>query len=134
MSLDTRTDQQPLQVFTRAKRLRRSALLGLVLIGVAACGEKSPRRDQYANKADCEADWGDPSRCEEAPTSKSGTSSSSRHYYGPIYQSRDQLMSQYGRPTVLNRSTGSHSTGSRSSGSVSRGGFGSSSSAHSGGG
>jgi len=99
-----------------AGRVRKSsARVTLVLIGVAAlpgCGRDEARRDIYASRADCLADWGNtPQDCQPA--------SDPRHfrmgyYYGPSY--------------TYHSGWGAH--GSRSIGSAAshttRGGFGAS--------
>ena len=110
----------------------------LVLIGASAltaCGQSSPpgadtlRRDVYASKADCMADWGaDPAKCE--PRKTGSGSSSYTHYYGPGY-----YHGQYGSTSNTNHAAGSSTEprpGSRATGTahVSRSGFGSSAMAH----
>lgn len=110
------------------KRLRKSSSrVSLVLIGVAAlagCGDEE-RRDVYASREDCLADWGNkPEDCTPA--------SDARHagrgfFYGPAYLHRSPGWS-WGRSTgtsSTSRSTGSGRSSSSSS-SSSRGGFGSS--------
>lgn len=105
------------------RKLRRSSgRVTLVLIGVAAlagCGDD--RRNVYASREDCLADWGaKPEDCTPATDTRH---SSRGFYYGP---------SRYSSGTGWGRSTGTFSSsqsGSRSigsSGSSSRGGFGSS--------
>lgn len=104
------------------KRFRRSSSqVTLVLIGAAAlgtgvtgCSREEIRRDVYASKADCLADWGNtPQDCEPAYDRPTGNGHVT-HYYG--------------RPYTF---TGDGSSPSRSgktigSSTVSRGGFGSS--------
>jgi uncharacterized protein YgiB involved in biofilm formation len=113
------------------KKLRKSSgRVTLVLIGVAAlggCGDgDDTRRDVYATREDCLADWGNkPQDCTPA------TEESHRrrgYYYGPSYTYRSGSASSWGRS-----STGSRSIGSSHSG-TSRGGFGSHSSSHASGG
>jgi uncharacterized protein YgiB involved in biofilm formation len=108
---------------------KSSARVTLVLIGVAAlagCGRaQEQRRDLYASREDCLADWGNkPEDCKP--------STESRHrgfWYGPTYPIASGYSSS-GLARGSTRSIGSSSAGSHSS--VSRGGFGSS--AHSSGG
>lgn len=101
---------------------KSSSRVSLVLIGAAAiaglagCGKDQTRRDVYANKEDCLADWGnDPKDCEPAydhPSSRGASTS----YYGrpyPYYGGRAS-------PSRSGKTIGSSSSG------VSRGGFGSS--------
>ena len=104
------------------KRLRKSSSsVTLVLIGLAGlgaltgCQKEEVRRDVYASKEDCLADWGNsPKDCEPAYDRPTGNGART-HYYGPSYI----------------HSGGSSSSASRSdraigSSGVSRGGFGSS--------
>lgn len=105
------------------KKVRKSSShITLVLIGAAAltatlggCNSEETRRDVYANKADCLADWGnDPKDCEPAYD---------RHTGNPV------ITHYYGRP--YGYTGGSNFSPSRSSktigsSTVSRGGFGSS--------
>jgi uncharacterized protein YgiB involved in biofilm formation len=105
------------------KKLRKSSgQVTLVLIGVAAlpgCGEDDKRRDVYATREDCLADWGNkPQDCSPASDPRH---SRLGYFYGPTYpyQSRASGSSWSGT------SHGSRSLGNMSSG-VSRGGFGSS--------
>ena len=110
------------------KKLRKSSgRVTLVLIGVAAlsgCGEDDKRRDVYATREDCLADWANkPEDCKRATEPRHA---SSGFWYGPTY------------PYRSSSSASSWASGARggsravSSSSVSRGGFGSS--AHSSGG
>jgi uncharacterized protein YgiB involved in biofilm formation len=105
------------------KKLRKSSSrITLVLIGAAAmgatlagCGKQELRRDVYASKEDCLADWGNtPTDCEPAYDRPTG-SATTTHYYG--------------RPYRYNSSSTYSSSRSRSgktigSSTVSRGGFG----------
>jgi uncharacterized protein YgiB involved in biofilm formation len=103
------------------KRIRKSSSsVTLVLIGAAAlgttlggCGKDEVRRDVYASKQDCIADWGnDPKDCEPAFDRRTG-SATTTHYYGRPYS--------YGggaSPSRTGKTIGSST--------VSRGGFGSS--------
>ncbi|MBL0125298.1 MAG: hypothetical protein IPP88_22360 [Betaproteobacteria bacterium] len=105
------------------KRIRKSSgHVTLVLIGAAAltaglagCSKEEVRRDVYASKADCLADWGNtPKDCEPAYDRPTGNGATT-HYYGRPY-------------THSGGGSSSSSRSSRTIGSstVSRGGFGSS--------
>ena len=119
----------------RGKQSKRSAHLTLVFISAAAaatlagCGrmenDSNVNRDVYKNLEECRADWGNPEDCEEIDEKKSATGT--RAYYGPRYGSRT---GNYGGYSTTTR-PGSRASGTVS-GSPSRGGFGSSSSRHSG--
>jgi len=107
------------------RRFRKSGQVTLVLMGVAAlsgCGGDDTRRDVYASREDCLADWGNrPQDCTPATEERHR---SHGYFYGPSYtHSSGTSGSSWGR------SSSSRSIGSSS---VSRGGFGSS--AHSSGG
>jgi|SRR3954462_9045780 uncharacterized protein YgiB involved in biofilm formation len=111
---------------------KSSTRVTLVLIGVAALAgcDRSPeqKRDVYASREDCLADWGNkPEDCKPATEQRHA---SRGFWYGPIYPV------PYGYSSGLrgsSRSIGSSSSHSGSgSSSISRGGFGSS--AHSSGG
>jgi uncharacterized protein YgiB involved in biofilm formation len=111
---------------------KSSTRVTLVLIGVAAlaaaCGDEK-RRDVYATKEDCLADWGNkPQDCTPATEQRHA---SHGFWYGPMYggfmRGGGGWSSRSG-----SRSIGSSSPGSGSRSSISRGGFGSS--AHSSGG
>ena len=113
---------------------RRSAHITLVLLGAAAlagCGDDNDRRDLYASKQDCVQDWGDETKCEQAPpgTTSSRPHSGGGYFWGPAYSSGSY------RTGSSSSSTGwtAARSGSRAvaSSSFSRGGFGSSSSSHS---
>ena len=110
------------------RKLRKSSgKVTLVLIGVAAlagCGG-GEKRDVYASKEDCLADWGNkPEECTPATDAKNANRG---FYYGPMYAGGYSG----GGSSWGNRSTGTFSSarasgsGSGSSGSSSRGGFGS---------
>jgi uncharacterized protein YgiB involved in biofilm formation len=108
------------------KRLRKSSSrVTLVLIGVAALGGcgggDDTRRDVYATREDCLADWGNkPQDCTPATEDRHRGRG---YYYGPSY-----MYHSGGSGSTWNRSSGtSRSIGSSS---TSRGGFGSSSSSH----
>lgn len=99
------------------RKLRKSSRrVTLVLVGVAAlagCGES--RRNLYASREDCLADWGNkPQDCTPASDSQYR---SRGYFYGPSYSS------SWGGWTGHSGST-THSIGSTSH--VSRGGFGAS--------
>lgn len=107
------------------KKLRKSSSrVTLVLIGLSAltgCGEDDQRRDVYASREDCLADWGNkPEDCTPATDPKHR---SSGFFYGPSYGYR----SSGSGSTWTSRSSGSSRSIGSSSSSVSRGGFGSSS-------
>lgn len=108
------------------KKLRkRSSRVTLVLIGVAAlggCGDgDDSRRDVYASREDCLADWGNrPQDCTPATEDRHR---SHGYFYGPTYTHRSgsgTSSSGWSRSASSNRSIGSSSSG------TSRGGFGSS--------
>jgi uncharacterized protein YgiB involved in biofilm formation len=112
------------------RKLRKSSTrVTLVLIGlagIAGCGEDDTRRDVYATREDCLADWGNkPEDCTPATEPKHR---SSGFFYGPMYGHRSMGSgSSWTRSSGgSSRSIGSSSSRSSSSGSVSRGGFGSS--------
>ena len=111
------------------KKLRKSSSrVTLVLIGLSAlagCGDDDTRRDVYATREDCLADWSNkPEDCSPATEPKHR---SSGFFYGPAYGYRSSGSgTSWGRSTSSSRSIGSSSSGSRSSSGVSRGGFGSS--------
>lgn len=109
------------------KKLRKSSSrVTLVLIGLTAltgCGEDDQRRDVYASREDCLADWSNkPEDCTPATEAKHR---SSGFFYGPAYGYRS---SGSGSSWTSRSSASSSSSGGRSIGSssVSRGGFGSS--------
>lgn len=104
------------------KRTRKSSgHVTLVLIGAAAltagltgCSQDEVKRDVYASKADCLADWGHtPADCEPAYDRPTGNPNTT-HYYGRPYTSSGVSSS----PSRTGRAIGSST--------VSRGGFGSS--------
>jgi len=117
----------------RARSRKSSARVTLVLLGAAAlagCGDGaqiSSRRDVYASKADCLADWGDPKECDEGQVQGSGASGlggSRRYWYGPSYGGGTTWGGyQPGPPRPGSRALGTQSTV--------RGGFGASGHAHS---
>jgi len=111
------------------KKIRKSSShISLVLIGAAAlsaalsgCSKQETRRDVYANKEDCLADWGQtPQDC--APATDRRTSSGAvMPYYGRSYGYR-------GGSSGISSPSLSPSTSGKAIGSsnVGRGGFGSS--------
>jgi uncharacterized protein YgiB involved in biofilm formation len=113
------------------KKLRKSSSrVTLVLIGVAAltgCG-KDERRDVYASKEDCLADWGNkPADCTPATDDRHR---SSGFFYGPLYAAT--MLGRGGGLGWNNGTRGGRALGTTSTsptgagGSSSRGGFGSS--------
>jgi uncharacterized protein YgiB involved in biofilm formation len=104
------------------RRLRKSSgQVTLVLIGVAAlagCGEQ--KRDMYATREDCLADWGH--KPEDCTPSGTGRAGGGGVYYGPSYSV------PWWRSASSSHASGStpHAVSSVSAGSVSRGGFGAS--------
>jgi len=104
--------------------LKKSARVTLVLIGLAGlagCGEDDRRRDVYASRDDCLADWGNkPEDCTPATETRHAGRG---YFYGPYYGYHSSGSgSTWTRSS--SRSIGSYS-GSSSRG-ISRGGFGSS--------
>ncbi len=105
------------------KRVRRaSGQVTLVLIGAAAvavtlagCAKNETRRDVYASRQDCLADWGNtPSDCEPAYDRPTGNANTT-HYYGrPYSHSGSSSMTTPSSSRAISTST------------TSRGGFGSS--------
>ena len=105
------------------KKIRKSSRrVTLVLIGLSAltgCGEDDTRRDVYATREDCLADWGNkPADCTPATGERHRGAG---YFYGPMYPHRS-----LGSGSGWTSRSSSRSIGSSSSGSVSRGGFGSS--------
>src|SRR5271168_904931 len=106
---------------------KSSRQVTLVLLGAAtlvACSQddRTLRRDVYASRENCVADWGDEVKCEQSPV----TSQGGLHgffWYGPAYRAGLFGSSQSddgARP-------GSHAI---STSHVSRGGFGATGAAH----
>ncbi len=102
------------------KKVRKSSShITLVLIGAAAlgatlggCNREEVRRDVYASKQDCLADWGNtPQDCEPAYDRPTGNGATT-HYYGRPYTYSGGGASP------------SHSGKTIGSSTVSRGGFG----------
>ena len=115
------------------KKLRKSsgkvtlALVGLSIL--AGCGrEEEMRRDVYASREDCLADWGN--KAEDCTPATEDKHRSRGYYYGPSYTHHSGAGSS---GTSWTRSSGTSRSIGSSSG-TSRGGFGSSSSSHSSGG
>lgn len=107
--------------------MKKSARVTLVLIGLTAlagCGEDDRRRDVYASREDCLADWGNkPEDCTPATDQRHA---SRGYYYGPYYGYHSTGSGSTWTRSSSSRSIGhSYSGGSHSSG-TSRGGFGSS--------
>lgn len=111
------------------KKIRKSSShISLVLIGAAAltatlagCSKQETRRDVYANKEDCLADWGQtPQDCEPA-TDRRTSSGAVMPYYGRSYGYR-------GGSSGISSPASSRSGSGKAIGSssVGRGGFGSS--------
>ena len=112
------------------KKLRKSSgRVTLVLIGVAALGGcgggDDSRRDVYATREDCLADWSN--RAQDCTPATDDKHRSRGYFYGPSYTHHSGTSGS----TWTSRSGSGRSIGSSSSG-VSRGGFGSSSHASSG--
>src|SRR5688572_33227120 len=95
------------------KKLRKSSgRVTLVLIGVAAlggCGDDDARRDVYATREDCLADWSNkPEDCTPATDPKH---SSRGFFYGPAYMHRSTTGSSWTSRSSSGRSVGSSSSG-----------------------
>jgi hypothetical protein len=113
------------------KKLRKSSSrVTLVLIGVAALSacsrEEEKRRDVYASKEDCLADWGN--KAEDCTPASDRRHQGSGFFYGPLYAmgAMNALRGGSGSSWTGNPRPGSRAIGSASSGSPTRGGFGSS--------
>ena len=108
----------------KSKVRKSSSHITLVFIGAATvaatlsgCGKEEIRRDVYASKQDCLADWGHtPADCEPAYDRRTGNAAVT-HYYGRPYSYTGDSYSSASRS---GRGIGTST--------VSRGGFGSSSS------
>lgn len=113
---------------------KSSRQVTLVLLGAAtlvACGEddRMLRRDVYASKADCVADWGDEVKCEPSQSPVTSPGFHGLYWYGPAYRS-GQFGSNPGNAppgTVDAARPGSHAVFTSH---VSRGGFGATGAAH----
>ncbi|HTS84969.1 MAG TPA: hypothetical protein VMG61_07680 [Usitatibacter sp.] len=115
--------------------MRRSSKVTLVLLGVAAlagCSREDDRvrRDVYASRADCLADWGN--QPEDCTPSQDSSQAAHGMFWGPYYVRPwySGLGSWTGGHTSTHSVGSSGRGGSSSSPGVARGGFGSSSSAH----
>lgn len=114
--------------------MRKSSRVTLVLLGVAALSgcsrDEEPRRDVYASREDCLADWGNkPEDCKRATEpAQMGRGL----WWGPAYPMFGGFWGSGWSGSSHSSSHSIGSTGSSSSGTsgVSRGGFGSSSSTH----
>ncbi len=109
------------------RRIRKSSgQVTLVLIGVAAMSgcvrnADDQRRDVYASRQDCLADWGNkPEDCQPATEPRHRGLG---YFYGPAYGYHSYGT---GRTWTDSNARSSRAVGSTSHGTVSRGGFGSS--------
>jgi uncharacterized protein YgiB involved in biofilm formation len=109
---------------------KSSARVTLALIGVAALAgcdsSEEQRRDVYATREDCLADWGN--KAEDCKPATEARHASQGFWYGPFYG----IPHAYSSSSGWTPRSGARAIGSSSRSSVSRGGFGSS--AHSSGG
>ena len=118
------------------KKLRRSSRVTLVLMGVAAVSgctnNDETRRDVYASREDCLADWNN--KPEDCSPATNASHAARGFWYGPSYYSSGGYMggSHYFSGGSWSRSIGSTSSTGHSS-SISRGGFGSTAHSSSGG-
>ena len=110
---------------------KSSGQVVLVLLGAAtlvACGQddETMRRDVYANRDDCVADWGDEVKCEQSLAAPQGHAV---FWYGPVYRSGRFGSSRNSDPpgTIGGARPGSHAIATSH---VSRGGFGATGAAH----
>lgn len=109
------------------KSSSRVTLVLIGLAGLAGCGDE--RRDLYASREDCLADWGN--KPEDCTPATDPQHAGRGYFYGPHYVYRTPG-SGWGRFSSSSSSRSSTSSSSRSSsswgssGSTSRGGFGSS--------
>lgn len=121
------------------KAIRKSSgHVTLVLIGlsaIAGCGkQEETRRDVYASREDCLADWGN--KPEQCTPSTEKRHQGGGFFYGPLYALGAMNMMRGGSGSAWtsnnarpgSRAVGSSQAGapSRSGGGISRGGFGSS--------
>jgi hypothetical protein len=106
------------------RKIRKSSQrVTLVLIGVAAlsgCGDDK-RRDVYATRDDCLADWGN--KAEDCTKATDPRHASHGYFYGPLSSNRPGTSSS---TWTGSRSSGSSRSTFSSGSSASRGGFGSS--------
>jgi uncharacterized protein YgiB involved in biofilm formation len=122
------------------RKRKSSAHVTLVLLGVAALSgcnrEPQSRRDVYASKEDCLADWANkPEDCTPA-TDRPRHSGGGFFFYGPLYAASAMNAFRSSSWGGSGARPGSHAVDSTVShaGSVSRGGFGSTGRASSSGG
>lgn len=110
------------------KSSRHVALVLLGAAAVVACGqdEETLRRDIYASKDDCVADWGDELKCEQ-PSAVPRSGMHGGYWYGPAYRSGQFGKSPNADPLSTAARPGSHAIGT---GHISRGGFGATGVAH----
>ena len=112
------------------KKLRKSSgRVTLVLIGLSALsgcgGEDDARRDVYASREDCLADWA--AKPEDCTPATEARHRSSGFFYGPMYGHRSAGSgSSWTSRSSTGRSIGNSTSGASRSSSISRGGFGSS--------
>lgn len=114
------------------KKLRKSSRVTLVLMGVATlAGCSDPRRDIYASREQCLADWGN--QPEDCKASTDPAHVSRGYWVGPYYTPHwySGMSSWSGSSHSSSHSIGSSGSRGSSSSGTSRGGFGSSSSSHS---
>lgn len=108
------------------KSSSRVTLVLIGLAGLAGCGDE--RRDLYASREDCLADWGN--KPEDCTPASDPQHAGRGYFYGPHYVYRSsgsgwgRSSSSSSRSSTSSSSRSSSSWGS--SGSTSRGGFGSS--------
>jgi hypothetical protein len=103
---------------------KSSTCVTLVLIGTAAvsgCSDPpaTSRKDAYASRQECLADWGDEKECDEQVAPRTGSSSGSHIYWGPSGRSPSRNFGSSGS------SSSSRSSSSGGGHSISHGGFGS---------
>ena len=111
---------------------KSSVRVTLVLVGVAALAgcQRQPesKRDVYASKEDCLADWGHkPEDCTPAvDRARHNGGGGGMFFYGPLYAASAMNAMRASEWSGSGVRPGSHAVGSTpgGSGSVSRGGFG----------
>ena len=112
------------------KRFRKSSgRITLVLIGIAALsGCSGEKRDVYASKEDCLADWGN--KPEDCTPSTDPKHANRGFFYGPLYAAGGYMLGRsWGNSQgafSASRAAGSGRSIGSTGGSSSRGGFGSS--------
>ena len=116
------------------RRRNSSHHVTLVLLGAAtlvACSqdERTLRRDAYATRDDCVADWGDEVKCEQSPAPATSPSGFHGYWFGPAYHSGQFGSSPTNAPpgSADGARPGSHAVFTSH---VSRGGFGATGAAH----